>query len=213
MFDGQGNCNLTRTNAALALANWLASDPTGTGATQQLIIGDLNSYAMEDPIIALTDANFDNLIERFVGNSQAYSFVFQGESGYLDHALANAELSAQITGVTEWHSNADEPRALDYNVEFKTPEQVELFYKPDPFRASDHDALLVKLLIPGDLNNDGVVDRQDRVALLLAQRFCQGQQRFLAEADYDRNGCINSLDFLIWREHLRDFLNLEPQAL
>ena len=29
--DGQGNCNVTRTNAATALANWLETDPTGSG--------------------------------------------------------------------------------------------------------------------------------------------------------------------------------------
>jgi predicted extracellular nuclease len=29
--DGQGNCNVTRTNAAKALVDWLATDPTGSG--------------------------------------------------------------------------------------------------------------------------------------------------------------------------------------
>ena len=31
MGDGQGNCNLTRTSAATAEVNWLATDPTGSG--------------------------------------------------------------------------------------------------------------------------------------------------------------------------------------
>ena len=39
--DGQGNCNITRTNAATAMANWLATDPTGSGDPDFLIIGDL----------------------------------------------------------------------------------------------------------------------------------------------------------------------------
>ena len=47
--DGQGNCNLTRTTAATALANWLASDPTGSGDPDFLLLGDFNAYAMEDP--------------------------------------------------------------------------------------------------------------------------------------------------------------------
>jgi uncharacterized protein len=50
MGDGQGNCNGTRTLAAEALVDWLATDPTGSGDPDFLIIGDLNSYAMEDPI-------------------------------------------------------------------------------------------------------------------------------------------------------------------
>ncbi len=48
--DGQGNCNGTRTLAAQALVDWLATDPTGSGDPDFIIMGDLNSYAMEDPI-------------------------------------------------------------------------------------------------------------------------------------------------------------------
>ncbi|MCA9914741.1 MAG: ExeM/NucH family extracellular endonuclease, partial [Anaerolineae bacterium] len=51
--DGAGNCNLTRTAAAQALVDWLATDPTSSGDEDFLIIGDLNSYAMEDPIMAI----------------------------------------------------------------------------------------------------------------------------------------------------------------
>ena len=49
--DGQGNCNLTRTSAAIALANWLATDPTNSRDPDFMILGDLNAYKMEDPII------------------------------------------------------------------------------------------------------------------------------------------------------------------
>ena len=48
--DGQGNCSAVRTNAANALSAWLASDPTGVEDEDVLILGDLNSYAKEDPI-------------------------------------------------------------------------------------------------------------------------------------------------------------------
>ena len=51
--DGAGNCNVTRTLAAQALVDWLASDPTGSGDSDFLIIGDLNSYDKEDPIDAI----------------------------------------------------------------------------------------------------------------------------------------------------------------
>ncbi len=140
--DGQGNCNLTRTNAATALANWLATDPTGSGDEDVLIIGDLNAYAQEDPIAALENGGYTNLVEKFLGQG-AYSFVFQGQSGYLDHALANGSFEPQITGVTEWHINADEPTVLDYNVEFKSPNHVNTLYAPTPFRSSDHDPVIV----------------------------------------------------------------------
>jgi len=52
--DGQGNCNLTRANAAIALANWLATDPTGSADPDFLISDDLYAYAMENPIASAT---------------------------------------------------------------------------------------------------------------------------------------------------------------
>ena len=146
--DGQGNCNLTRTNAAVAEATWLAGDPTGSGDPDFLLLGDFNAYLREDPIEALLDTGFTNLIDEFVGD-QAYSYVFQGQSGYLDHALSSPSLTAQVAGAIEWHVNADEPTALDYNEEFKSPNHVNTLYAPDPFRSSDHDPLIVGLdLIP-----------------------------------------------------------------
>ena len=149
--DGQGNCNVTRTNAAVALVNWLATDPTGSGDPDFLIIGDLNSYAMEDPITALANGGYTDLIENFLG-AQAYSFVFQGQSGYLDHALSNPSLTPQVMGATEWHVNADEPIALDYNVEFKSPNHVITLYAPDAYRSADHDPVLVGLCQPPTLS-------------------------------------------------------------
>jgi predicted extracellular nuclease len=140
--DGQGNCNLTRKAAAEAEVDWLATDPTGSGSPDYLVIGDMNSYTFEDPITAFTNAGYHNLIRDFHGLT-AYSFVFNGEAGYLDHALASPSLAAKVTGATDWHINADEPIALDYNVEFKSANQVNTFYDPGPYRASDHDPVIV----------------------------------------------------------------------
>ena len=142
--DGQGNCNLTRTNAAAALVDWLASDPTAGGDPDYLIIGDLNSYRFEDPITTLLGGGFTNLVAQF-GGDKAYSYVFDGESGYLDHGLASASLASQATGAGDWHINADEPVVLDYNVEFKTANQVNTFFDPGPYRASDHDPVVIGL--------------------------------------------------------------------
>ncbi len=105
--------------AANLLTDWLASDPTGTGDPDALIVGDLNSYAMEDPITAIKNAGYTNLIYQY-GGPDAYSYVFDGQWGYLDHALSNASLTPQVTGVADWHINADEPSVLDYNTDFKT---------------------------------------------------------------------------------------------
>jgi predicted extracellular nuclease len=142
--DGSGNCNVTRTLAAEALVDWLATDPTGSGDDDFLIIGDLNSYTFETPITTLEDGGFTNLVRRF-GGLTAYSYVFMGESGYLDHALASESLNGQVSGTTEWHINPDEPTVLDYLFDFKTTNQHTTFYAPGPYRSSDHDPVIVGL--------------------------------------------------------------------
>ncbi|MBV6248034.1 DNA degradation protein EddB, partial [Pseudomonas aeruginosa] len=106
---GQGNCNLTRARAAQALVDWLAGDPTGAKEPDRLIIGDLNSYAKEDPVNVIRGAGYTDLVARQAGAGKGYSYVFSGQSGYLDHALANASLARQVRGAVEWHINADEP--------------------------------------------------------------------------------------------------------
>ena len=117
--DGQGNCNETRTRAVEALLDYLAEDPTGSGDPDFLIVGDLNSYAMEDPITTLERAGWTDLHEEFEG-STGYSYVFDGQLGYLDTALANESLLPQVTGTTAWHINADEVPLFDYNDELLT---------------------------------------------------------------------------------------------
>jgi hypothetical protein len=141
--DGQGNCNLTRRIAAEQLLTWLATDPTGSGDPDFLIIGDLNSYALEDPITLLESNGFTNLTGAFEAGD--YSYVFAAQAGQLDYALSNLSLLVQVTGATTWHSNADEPAVLDYNTEFKTPGQIISLYNADPYRASDHDPVLIGL--------------------------------------------------------------------
>ncbi len=148
-LDGQGNCNAERTAAAHLLTAWLASDPTGTGDPDALIIGDLNSYAKEDPIAAVEGAGYTDLVSKYEGPG-AYSYVFDGQWGYIDHALANASLTRQVTSVADWHINSDEPPVLDYTTSFKSPNQLSTLYAPDAYRAADHDPVLVdlKLTVP-----------------------------------------------------------------
>jgi hypothetical protein len=108
------------------------------------MLGDYNSYAKEDPITALATGGYTNLVESFVG-PDAYSYVFDGQWGYLDHALGSASLAGQVTGVADYHIDADEPSVLDYNTDFKTPDLQATLYAPDQFRISDHDPVVVGL--------------------------------------------------------------------
>jgi hypothetical protein len=137
--DGQGNCNLTRTAAATAIANWLAADPTSSDDADFLIIGDLNAYAMEDPIDALKAASYTDLINTHQ-DAYACSYNFEAQSGYLDHAMASPSLAEQVVDAFFLPINADEPRSLDYN-DYNQP----LFYNTSMFKSADHDPLILEI--------------------------------------------------------------------
>ncbi|MFG1496356.1 ExeM/NucH family extracellular endonuclease [Saccharospirillum sp. HFRX-1] len=136
--DGQGAYNIARTRAAQAMAEWLDNNPTGVVDSDVLIMGDLNAYSMEDPIQTLADAGYASL--KSAGD---YSYVFDGAAGNLDHALASRSLADKVLKTQDWHINTDEPLALDYNTNYKSPAQVESFYAPNAYRSSDHDPVIV----------------------------------------------------------------------
>ncbi|MCE7067029.1 ExeM/NucH family extracellular endonuclease [Dyadobacter sp. CY326] len=138
--DGQGFSNGTRSRQATDLANWLALKPTGSIDPDYLILGDLNAYAKEEPLTILQTKGYQNLLP-----ATSYSYVFDGQIGSLDHALASVSLSRQVTGAAKWHINADEPSVMDYNTEFKSPGQVTSLYNADQFRSADHDPVLIGL--------------------------------------------------------------------
>jgi hypothetical protein len=150
--DGQGFWNFTRTQSALALADWLVTNPTGVQSLGSLIIGDLNAYGREDPIRALEDADYEDQLVRFT-EGFPYTFTFDGMQGTLDTALALDDLAARVTGAAVWHINADEVPAIDYqesvgvsfNQRFRTPEIAAAYFDPSAFRSSDHDPVLIGL--------------------------------------------------------------------
>lgn len=153
--DGQGCWNARRVAQAQRTAAWVASLASGAGTDAALLLGDMNAYAQEDPVVAFADGGYADQIARF--NTFGYSYVFDGAAGRLDHALASAALAARLTGASEWHVNADEPSVIDYNTEFKKPLCGTCgpdYYTPTPYRSSDHDPVvaglyLVKLITGG----------------------------------------------------------------
>ncbi|MFM9941140.1 MAG: ExeM/NucH family extracellular endonuclease [Hyphomicrobiaceae bacterium] len=140
-LDGAGNWNNQRLLAATALEAWLDTNPTGTTDQDYLILGDLNAYFQEDPIEYLISHGYINLQETMLANP--YSYVFDGQLGALDYILANTSLLGEITGITEWHINADEADALDYNTDFTRDPTI--FDANTLVRVSDHDPLLIGL--------------------------------------------------------------------
>lgn len=141
---GAGSCNGTRDAAAQAIVAWLATNPTGVNEPDQLIIGDLNAYSEEDPLLTLEAAGFVNMV-RALADPGSFpcgsvpSYVFRGEWGSLDHAFASASLSTLITGALPWEVNAAEPPVLDYDTQFNNP----ALYADDFYRFSDHNPIVI----------------------------------------------------------------------
>jgi len=130
--DDQGCWNATRVESARLLNQWLQGDPTGTGSRDAVLLGDFNAYAMEDPIRHLQADGWQDAF-KVADIAQPYSYVYNGLSGRLDHALLNAGMAARLKGAVEWHINADEADETGYHAR----------NLPGPWRSSDHDPLLL----------------------------------------------------------------------
>ena len=139
---GQGCWNLTRTSQARGLAKWVAGLMAESDEPKVLLIGDFNAYLAEDPVRALESTGYENLIKRLPA-SDRYSYIFGGQAGVLDHGFASAALQAEVTDVAIWHNDADEPATLDYASRGKRDDR----YAVSPWRASDHDPLLIGLTL------------------------------------------------------------------
>jgi len=137
--DGQGCYNDRRIKQATRLGAFIKQVQSSAADDDVVVIGDLNAYGKEDPIHTLTEFGLiDQLAAR---EANPYSYVFDGETGYLDHALTSAGMNPQVADVSHWHINADEPSFLDYNLEFK-PQDL---YTSAPWRSSDHDPVIIGL--------------------------------------------------------------------
>ncbi len=143
--DGQGAYNAARRSQALAICRYIDELRQDKSEPRVLVIGDFNAYGQEDPIDAMRANGLIDLQERLGGRSSSvneagqYSYIYYGQSGSLDRAMATDSLAADVTGIATWHINSDEPRFLDYNEEYNP----KTLYQPNPFRSSDHDPVLI----------------------------------------------------------------------
>lgn len=136
--DGQGCWNPMRVASAIKMSAWAKSTAVSTGTENILILGDLNAYRMEDPIYAMRDAGFTELMDDH--QHPVYSFVYRGQYGSLDYAFASAALLDKIDKAFIWNVNAGYPGKLSL---------------PQPWmRFSDHDPVVVDILLRHSSTSD-----------------------------------------------------------
>ena len=136
----QGHCNQVRTQAAKALAEFLKTKVNNQQPI--LIVGDLNSYSQEDPLLALYQAGYIN-----VKQPRQFSYSYQGYLGNLDHALVNSALLPKVRSVDAWHINSVEDVLLDYNTKANghRHRSQDHYGEPNEKRSSDHDPIIIGL--------------------------------------------------------------------
>ena len=135
--DGQGAYNNRRLQQSVELAKFVDNIIQTTGDSDVVLLGDFNAYNQEDPIDYFRSKGYINSLE----GDEVYSYVFNGQTGSLDHAIYTPTLASQFSNAAKWHINADEPIVLDYNVEFKSVNQNKL-NQTTAFRCSDHDPVI-----------------------------------------------------------------------
>jgi len=143
--DGQGIYNYTRTQEAQSVISSYSSNKNYYDDPDILIMGDLNAYAMEDPIMVLVNNGMTDLHRYFHADS-SYSYTFRGTAGYLDHALCNSTLLPQVTGMAAYHINSDEHDRYTYD---SSSDQT-------MFRSSDHDPVLVGLKLGAEIIDERI---------------------------------------------------------
>jgi predicted extracellular nuclease/2',3'-cyclic-nucleotide 2'-phosphodiesterase (5'-nucleotidase family) len=146
---GQGNANPDRVAQAQDLVPFANDFAASRGTNKVFLTGDFNSYSMEDPIQVLEDAGFKTVNS---DDTNEWTYSFGGESGSLDHVLANPAALAMVAGADVWGINSGESVAYEYS---RYNYNVTDLYSPDQFRASDHDPEIVGLnadTTPADLH-------------------------------------------------------------
>jgi len=145
--DGQddpqtGSCDLVREYAAERMIEWVETKPTGVNSPDTFVIGDLNSYAAEDPIRIFEDAGYENTVKSY--DEGAFTYKFDGRYGSLDYILASPSAKRLVDDAEVWQLNSAEPYGYLY---FNDPIDIAPDYTA--YASSDHDALVTSISKPG----------------------------------------------------------------
>ncbi|MDJ0496439.1 MAG: ExeM/NucH family extracellular endonuclease [Acidimicrobiia bacterium] len=144
MGDGQACYNARRVLQAERVLEFVGALQAFTGDDDVIVLGDLNAYMAEDPILEL-ETELTNVFAEMNDDPYTYNFFAASSApwigrGNLDHILVTPEMAYKVSGVEAWNINGDEPNMLGWN----TP----ALSAPGPYRSSDHDPIVMGIRTP-----------------------------------------------------------------
>lgn len=107
------------------------SEENTYGDADILLVGDWNCHREERPIVRLIGHGYTDVLAHYCPDD--YSYVYRGESGYLDQAFASPTMMPQITAARPVHLCAD----YYYSLGYKRGRDLTMH------RYSDHDPILI----------------------------------------------------------------------
>jgi predicted extracellular nuclease len=132
--DGQACWNHTRRVSVEKMAAWVKKIAASAETDNILILGDMNAYRLEDPIVTMRKAGFTELMDtrlEFTTQKIPYSFAWYGQHGTLDYAFSSDALLGRVRQAFIWNVNAAQPANMEL---------------PEPWlRFSDHDPVVVDI--------------------------------------------------------------------
>ena len=141
----RATATLCASTRSTELLSWFASDPTGTGETDLLILGDLELLCHGRPHHRPGKRRLHQPGREpsTVKKPTLTSSMASGATSTMPRLAITRRAGHRRA---DYHINADEPSVLDYNTDFKTAGLTSLIlYAPDRFRISDHDPVMVGL--------------------------------------------------------------------
>ncbi|PWF26124.1 ExeM/NucH family extracellular endonuclease [Ancrocorticia populi] len=141
----QGNANADRIKQADALGKWVTAEYPDTAI---FIIGDLNAYSAEDPILKLNDHGYTRVMDYMAKQTgdQSYldltTYQYSSLHGSLDQALGNELALEMVTDAEVYAINAPEAIALEYS---RYNNYLTIYHDDTQYRSSDHDPVKIGL--------------------------------------------------------------------
>ncbi|MGO1859242.1 ExeM/NucH family extracellular endonuclease, partial [Ancrocorticia populi] len=141
----QGNANDDRIKQADALGKWVTAEYPDTAI---FIIGDLNAYSAEDPILKLNDHGYTRVMDYMAKQTDDQSYLdlttyqYSSLHGSLDQALGNELALEMVTDAEVYAINAPEAIALEYS---RYNNYLTIYHDDTQYRSSDHDPVKIGL--------------------------------------------------------------------